>query len=170
MLVTTYLHMTAPEQFEPAFIETTATIAHISSPDVTFYRFLYEAVGKDWRWRDRLDWSDERLYAVLAAPTTSLYVLYEGGLPGGYIELDRQNADEDENTEIAYFGLRPTFTGRGLGKHLLSFGVRQAWDDGARRVWLHTCNLDSPHALANYKKRGFSVYDVLREPMPARFL
>ncbi len=164
--------MTTPAQFEPAFIETTATIAHINSPDVAFYRFLYDSVGKDWRWRDRLNWHDEKLHAVLAAPTTSLYVLYEGGLPGGYIELDRQNEDGDGggDTEIAYFGLRPAFTGRGLGKHLLSFGVRQAWDDGAGRVWLHTCNLDSPHALANYKKRGFSVYDVVREPMPVWFL
>ena len=26
------------------------------------------------------------------------------------------------------------------------------------RVWLHTCTLDSPPALANYRARGFRVY------------
>jgi hypothetical protein len=26
-------------------------------------------------------------------------------------------------------------------------------------VWLHTCSLDGPHALANYRARGFEVYD-----------
>jgi len=24
-------------------------------------------------------------------------------------------------------------------------------------VWLHTCTLDSPHALPNYKARGFDA-------------
>ena len=34
------------------------------------------------------------------------------------------------------------------------------------RVWLHTCNLDGPHALSNYQKRGFRIYEVIEEPMP----
>jgi hypothetical protein len=29
--------------------------------------------------------------------------------------------------------------------------------DGTTRVWLHTCTLDGPHALANYRARGFDV-------------
>jgi len=29
---------------------------------------------------------------------------------------------------------------------------------GASRVWLHTCTLDHPSALANYKARGFRIF------------
>ena len=29
---------------------------------------------------------------------------------------------------------------------------------GAERVWLHTCTLDSPRALPNYKARGFREF------------
>jgi GNAT superfamily N-acetyltransferase len=60
--------------------------------------------------------------------------------------------------------------GKGLGKHLLSYGIAQAWNNGAKRLWVHTCNLDGPYALNNYIKRGFSVYKVDEQPMPERYL
>jgi GNAT superfamily N-acetyltransferase len=109
--------------------------------------------------------SDEALAAALDAPGTRIDVLYADGVPVGYIELDRTGDD----IEVAYFGLRPGYMGRGLGKHLLSWGIAQAWSEGPSRVWLHTCNLDGPYALDNYLKRGFSVYRVVEEPMPARY-
>jgi hypothetical protein len=28
---------------------------------------------------------------------------------------------------------------------------------------VHTCSLDGPHALANYERRGFRVFDVRTE-------
>jgi hypothetical protein len=30
-----------------------------------------------------------------------------------------------------------------------------------RRVWLHTCSLDHPAALANYQARGFRIFDTV---------
>lgn len=167
-LITTYLHMTDPSQFQPGFLEDTAgiMIAPMKRADVRFYRFLYDAVGGDWAWRDRLEYSSEKLRAVLEAPETTVYVLYVDAVPAGYVELFKQGCD----VEIAYFGLREEFMGRGLGKHLLSFGVARAWDSGAERIWLHTCNLDSPVALRNYQKRGFQVYQVEQEPMPNRYM
>jgi hypothetical protein len=39
-------------------------------------------------------------------------------------------------------------------------GARHAWQLTTTRVWLHTCSLDSPHALANYQARGLRVYDI----------
>jgi GNAT superfamily N-acetyltransferase len=62
--------------------------------------------------------------------------------------------------EIVYFGLVPSYIGLGLGGALLSEAVREAWRFGGARVWLHTCTLDSPHALPNYKARGFRPYRV----------
>lgn len=164
-LLTTYLHMTRRTQFRPAYIsDSHFHIEQMETPDVRFYRFLYNAVGEMWCWRERDLLSDEQLQAILTK--AEVYVLYANGIPAGYVEI----APQGDATEIAYFGLRPQFHGRGLGKHLLSHGVAQAWAGGAKRVWVHTCNLDGPHALDNYLKRGFTIYDVHRETMPALFV
>ncbi|NWF71180.1 MAG: GNAT family N-acetyltransferase [Chloroflexi bacterium] len=166
MLITTHLEMTSRAAFRPAYVNGTHfSINRMKTPDVSFYRFLYGAVGEQWRWRDRLLLSEEELYNVIADSSVSVDVLYVHGVPAGYVELARQGTD----TEIAYFGLRPAFFGMGYGKHLLSHGIAHAWSDGARRVWVHTCNLDGPHALDNYTKRGFSVFHVEKKPMPMRY-
>ncbi len=56
------------------------------------------------------------------------------------------------------------YVGRGLGAHLLAEGVARAWAmDGTRRVWVHTCSLDGPAALANYEARGFVVFKKVTE-------
>jgi GNAT superfamily N-acetyltransferase len=165
-LITTYLQMESLAEFVPAFIETDAQILPLTTPDVTYYRFLYRTVGEAWRWRDRLTLDDATLHAALARDAVSIDVLYVAGAPAGYIELERAGSA----VEIAYFGLRDRYFGQGLGKHLLSHGIRRAWDgEGIQRVWVHTCNLDGPYALANYQRRGFTVYDVQRDPMPARY-
>ena len=64
--------------------------------------------------------------------------------------------------EIDYFGLVPNFVGRGLGGAMLTRAVGEAWALGAKRVWLHTCTLDSPRALPGYKARGFTPYKTER--------
>lgn len=79
-----------------------------------------------------------------------------------------QHTYAGENVEIAYFGLLPQFIGKGFGGHLLTRAVEQAWAMGARRVWVHTCTLDGPAALANYQARGFRIYKevVSEETLP----
>ena len=166
-LITTYLEMTSRDDFAPAFVRATdIEIVQMEMPDLGFYKFLYHSVGEEWAWRDRLQLSSSELRQILASPHTQVHVMYVSGSPGGYVELCRH---EDGSVEIAYFGLRRNYMGRGLGKHLLSYGVDRAWDMRANRVWLHTCNLDGPHALSNYQKRGFRIYDVVKEPMPALY-
>jgi GNAT superfamily N-acetyltransferase len=76
------------------------------------------------------------------------------------MELEVQAED---NVEITQFGLLPRFIGQRLGGYLLSTGVQRAWDQGATRVWVHTCTLDGPHALDNYRARGLRVYDQKTE-------
>lgn len=166
-LITTYLEMTAPNQLKATYSQATdIRIERMDEVDVSFYRYLYRAVGEKWRWRDRLIMPRSELASILHSAKTHVFVLYVNDDPAGYVELDQQG----RSTEIAYFGLREAYHGRGLGKHLLSFGVQKAWDLGAERVFVHTCNLDGPHALANYRKRGFSVYQEVREPMPERYV
>ncbi len=170
-VTTTYLQLPSREAFRPAVsADPELLVLPARAPLVAFYRFLYGTVGGDYAWLDRLDWSDERLLAYLSRPSVTLLVLYVRGTPAGYIELDAAPDNPDEwGTEVVYFGLIPHFHGHGLGKHLLSVGVAQAFDAGAARVWLHTCTLDGPHALANYQGRGFSPYKTTQheETIPA---
>lgn len=61
--------------------------------------------------------------------------------------------------ELAYFGLIPAFIGQRLGPYLLDVAIRAAWAREPSRVWLHTCTLDHPRALATYDRAGFRVFE-----------
>ena len=121
----------------------------------SFWRYLYTEVGRAYHWIDRLPWTDDDVRRYLANPDVSLWLLTVRGAPAGYFELRRDRVD---GTEIAYFGLLPEFTGRGLGGYLLTVAVERAWSVGTERVWLHTNTLDHPAALPNYLKRGFKAF------------
>ena len=123
-------------------------------PTVSFYRSLYDAVGEDNLWGDRRKLDDAALKAIVQHPLVAIYVLRVHGVPAGYAELDSRIAGE---IELAYFGLIPEFIGRGLGTPLLDFAIRAAWARGPRRLWVHTCTLDHPRALATYERAGFRV-------------
>lgn len=155
---TTYLEITSPDDLRPARPAATAfalTRAEIPCPELN--HFLYAAVGARWGWYERLTWDYARWLAYLDRPQLETWIAAVRGTPAGYFELERQAED---NVEIAYFGLLPRFTGQGLGGALLTAATTRAWAMGARRVWVHTCTLDHPHALANYQARGFRVYHV----------
>ena len=154
----TYLALENPAQFRGSTRAPDAgdvrLVRHDPCP-VAVYRRLYKEVGEDWYWHDRLEWSDEDLEAYLAKPNVRVWEAMVGEQSAGYFELVRQ---PDDAVEIAYFGLRPSFMGKGLGGWLLTRAVEESWRLGARTVWLHTCTLDSEHALPNYLARGFTPY------------
>ena len=157
LVTVTYLKMTSPDQRAavPGWGEP-VTIQRAERPTVSFYRYLYDTVGADWDWHERRRLSDEALAAIVNDDAVEVYVLYVRGVPAGYAELDRRVEGE---VEIAYFGLMPDYIGRGLGPSLLDWALERAWSYGPRRVWLHTCSLDHPKALAVYRSAGFEVYD-----------
>lgn len=124
-------------------------------PSGTLNRRFYRTVGADWTWTDRIAWSAEQWQSYAVQPGLDTYVARVEGTEIGYFELDRQPQGQ---TEIAYFGLLPTAIGRGLGSLLLCRAIEQAWQDHATRIWVHTCTLDHPHALANYRARGMQLY------------
>lgn len=149
----TYLEMLSPDELRRATLTgSEPRIERLQECSVEFFRFLYEEVGRAYHWTDRLSWSDEMVQRHLATPGVSIWLLSWENQPAGYFEL---RAHEDDSVEIAYFGLLPSFIGRGWGKYLLTCAVQSAWQLGPRRVWLHTCTLDHPAALPNYLKRGF---------------
>ena len=158
MLVTrTYLELPTSECFRPAFGDfPDVAVERVARPTPALYRHCYRTVGAAFHWRDRWDWTDDEIAYHLAQPDISLYVARRGRVDVGWYELRRE--PDDGSIEIAYFGLFPDAIGRGLGKHLLSCAVRDAWGAGAKRVWLHTCTLDHPAALPNYVARGFTPY------------
>ncbi len=132
----------------------------------SFYRYLYQAVGGPWTWTERLVLSDQELMTIIGDPAVEVNVLWAGGVPAGYAELDWRLRPD---VELAYFGLAPEFIGQGLGRYLLDWSIRHAWRQCPRRLWVHTCDLDHPRALPAYQASGFRVYDrrVGRVPRPA---
>jgi len=153
-VVVTDLEMASPDQLRPGrepSVEATLVRARRPAPELS--RFFYRSVGGDWYWLDRIGWTHDQWMAWVTAPGYELWTCWVDGVPAGYVELDRA---DDGDVEIAYFGLLPDFAGLGLGGWLLTKATERAWAvDGTRRVWMHTCELDSPAALSNYRSRGF---------------
>ena len=161
------------------FLEMTAeTIHHVVAPSnlklmllraenitLDFYRFLYDAVGRNFNWYDRRYLTDAELTAAIHADGVEVWVLYVGGQPAGYFEL----APRDDNVmELEYFGLIPDFHGRGLGKWLLAEAIRAAWAKQPSKLVVETNSLDGPRALPLYQKMGFTPYAQESKVMVAR--
>lgn len=156
-VVTTYLEMTALAELVPARVShRDFTVREAVERRWPLNRDLYLLVGDRWAWTDKRHWSDEQWERYVASSRLRTFVASWRGSTAGYYELSR---DDAHAVEIAYFGLAPDFIGRGLGSVLLTDALTRAWSWDARRVWLHTCTLDHPAALANYQARGMRVYD-----------
>lgn len=165
-LITYYLEMPDSAHFQPAYVEDSAiTLERLISPEVSFYRMLYNTVGETYGWRDRRLMSDVQLYEAINAPHIRVYVLRVSGEVAGYVELGFYA----DHAQIEYIGVFPSFHGNGCGKHLLSAAIAEAWREGAPKICVHTCNLDSASALPNYLKRGFAIVETTEEPMPDRY-
>jgi GNAT superfamily N-acetyltransferase len=159
--VVTYLEMTEAPRRAPSGAPCPGLeVRHAKDCTVGFYRFLYDAVGGPWTWTERKLLTDEQLERILADPHIEVHVLFADGAPAGYVELDRRRWPD---VEIAYFGLLPAFIGRGLGRYLLDWAIAHAWEASPARLWLHTCDLDHPRALAVYEAAGFRAYGSRRE-------
>jgi GNAT superfamily N-acetyltransferase len=156
--VTTYLEMTLPDQLRPKrCADQRFAIREKTERDWRFNRDLYLAVGEMWSWNDKRSWSDEQWKVYGLAPELRTFAGYYGNSLAGYYEL---RCDNENGVEIAYFGLLPGFIGRGLGGALLTSAIEEAWrtSPSIARVWVHTCTLDHPGALANYEARGMVIY------------
>lgn len=154
-VTTTYLQMFAPPARLVAPPCAGLEVVWARKPTLSYYRFLYNAVGKDWQWIDRNKLSDTELGNIILDPLVEVHVLHKDGVPAGYAELDRRQPGD---IELAYFGIMPEFIGQGLGKYLLSWACGKAWSYGPNRFWVHTCTLDHEAALPNYIKAGFAIY------------
>ncbi len=154
-LTTTYVEMFARPQRVVPPPRKGLSVVHAKNPPVAYYRFLYDAVGRDYDWKGRKKLSDADLATIIHDPRDEVHVLMVDGVPAGFVEMDRRVKGE---IEISQFGLIHEFIGQGLGKYFLQWAIDGAWNYGIKRLWLHTDTQDHPVALPNYLKAGFAIY------------
>lgn len=148
-----YLELSDPADLRPAPVpEGDVRVVRAEVPMGALTRFFYEQVGRGHHWVDLLDWPLERWQQL--AERVETWLIWERGTPAGYAELSRAPGGA---VDVPHFGLLEPFRGHGLGGHLLTEAVRRAWELGASKVRLSTCELDGPGALPNYQARGFRV-------------
>lgn len=156
-VVITHLELTDVARLRPAAPPRIADvrIARLDPPDGMVNRWFYATVGAPHQWTDHLGRDDAWWHEH--ARRCETHVATVGARRAGYFELGRPGPD---GVELQYFGLLPAFQGSGLGGHMLTVALRRALElAGARaRVWVRTCTLDGPHALANYEARGLRPY------------
>ncbi|RBQ18971.1 GNAT family N-acetyltransferase [Spongiactinospora rosea] len=125
-------------------------------------------VGEPHKWRS-VRRSPQEWAELLADPERRCWLIKHGDDIAGILHL-RVGLRGD--VEIDSFGLVPEYVGKGIGGHALTLAIRQAWaavgphGEPARRVWLHTSTLDHPHALTNYKRRGFRPFYTRTRELP----
>jgi GNAT superfamily N-acetyltransferase len=162
-VTTYYLEMTQASQLRPKTCDDPRfRILPATVKQWRFNRFLYEFVGREWTWTDKLSWTDEQWRSYVEDEGLRTFVACYDGSLAGYFELSTCG----QEVEIAYLGLVPPFMGRGFGGALLTRTLEEAWKLKPSRVWVHTCTLDHEAALANYKARGMVLYKTETTPSP----
>lgn len=132
-------------------------------PPLSFYRFLYKAVGEAALWSERLAMDDAALAAILYHPEVAIHLLYHGGVPAGFAEFDLRTA---EQARLVRFGLMPEFRGQGLGHYLLRQALDTVWHRGPRRIQTQISSLEPPAALALCQRLGFVPVAQERRSFP----
>ena len=99
--------------------------------------------------------SDAKVAGILADPNVEACALVRDGADVGLMELDFRVEGE---VELAYFGLVPGTTGKGIGSALMNEAISRAFSRPVKRFFVHTCSLDHPGAVSFYVKSGFRPY------------
>lgn len=142
----------------PPILPQPITLLRVHEPTAAFYRYLYDTVGEPWLWYERRQHDMDALHEIICNENIAIYVLYYGGVPAGFAEIDTRGEAglREDDMLLAYFGLAPEYIGRGLGHFFLDAIIDIVWNihpDG--RLVVRTCTLDHPAALPLYQKCGF---------------
>jgi GNAT superfamily N-acetyltransferase len=156
----TFLRMDHPPVAAAPSLPAGNQVIPAASCTVPFYRYLYDTVGADYVWWLRRTMADSELDALLRDPAVSIHVLYRGGEPAGFFELD---ARPWPDVNLSYFGLLPHAVGTGIGFAFLRNSIDLAWRSGARGMTVNTCTADHPRALPTYLRAGFRPLRQVRE-------
>ena len=127
-----------------------------SSNNFQLNKFFYREIGKKHRWVDRLSWSNETWINYLSNKNLHTCVLKKNDDLVGYYE--KIYYEENNEFEIAYFGIMAEYIGKGYGGFLLSEALENCLKEKVKRIWVHTCSLDHENAIKNYLARGMKLY------------
>ena len=119
-------------------------------------KFFYKTIGKNHKWIDRLSWSEEKWINYVSNESVRSYVFKFKDDLVGFFELIFHR--ENNETEIAYFGILEEYQNKKLGSFLLSEAIKKSFGNNTKRVWVHTCSLDHKNALSNYISRGMKIF------------
>jgi GNAT superfamily N-acetyltransferase len=156
--VVTFLEMTSRDQLiagrmPPAGL----TLTPVGVAELALICSTHHRVAAPHHWSS-LAWSQQHWRNLLAYSGAQTWIAHLDAEVIGLVQLQPRPPRE---VQISKFGLVPEFVGRGFGGHLLTLATRLAWDCGdVDRVWLQTTSLDHPHALHNYRSRGFRPFRV----------
>ena len=128
-------------------------IEEFGKEDPAFCKFLYQKIGEDFHWKDRLGWTLDQWQMYLSSNKLKFFTAYVGEEPAGYYEY--LNHVDKAEVELGIF---KKYFGKKLGGYLLTHALKNAWSHKPKRVWVHTCTLDHPNALKNYIARGMNVF------------
>jgi GNAT superfamily N-acetyltransferase len=131
------------------------TLRRVEMPGLDWFRDLHRRIGDEWLWSSRLRMTDAELAAMIRAPLVEIHALAEGGRDEGVLDLDFGNPSE---CEVRLFGVTAKLVGSGAGRWLMNRALELIWSRPVTRVWLHTCSLDHPAALAFYRRAGFRPF------------
>jgi GNAT superfamily N-acetyltransferase len=129
------------------------TIKEANKNNFDLNKFFYKQIGKKHQWLDRLAWKDKNWIDYVSNKNLKTFILKNKDDCVGYFELIFDNND----CEIAYLGVLEEYIGKGYGGFLLSKALSIGFKN-ANRIWVHTCSLDHPNALENYKSRGMKIF------------
>ncbi len=129
------------------------TIEEAKKNNFDLNKFFYKQIGKQHQWVDRLIWQDKNWIDYVSKKNLKTFILKQNNDYVGYFEL----IFDKDICEIAYFGILKEYIGKGYGGFLLSEALKIGFKN-ANRIWVHTCSLDHPNAIENYKSRGMKVF------------
>lgn len=174
--VVTYLEMYDRPGFDHPSVPPgpPSALIHAQNPPLWYFLTLYDAVGRDYAWRDLHERDQAEVAAFIADKDVTLYTFLRDGWPHGFFLLDHRKAGV---CELAYLGLVPEAVGQGLSNYLLRTAILTGWArEGVEMMQVNTCTLDHPRALAQYQRHGFAPVRretrtrvLTRDWDPARF-
>jgi len=132
------------------------TITLLDPVDFQLNKFFYKNIGKNYKWVDRLVWTETKWIDYVSNKNVKTFILKNKNDLAGFFESIFHI--EKNEIEIAYFGVLEEYQNKKLGSYLLSEAIKKSFENNIRRVWLHTCSTDHKNALNNYIARGMKIF------------
>jgi GNAT superfamily N-acetyltransferase len=153
-VITTHLQMLAQAPLKGVTLPEGVTFRQVT-PDIDWYRDIFDRVGTPWLWFGRRLLSDEALMDILNDPLVETFTLEKDGSAEALLELDFRL---EGTCELAYFGVADTLIGTGAARFLMDRAVERAWSKPIKRFYVHTCTADSQRAPDFYVRSGFAPF------------